>query len=230
MLSRISEFIKQQIDLYGDEFALSSEQVKSISDDPDPKEDVLVQEANSLQELYDGIHTCTECPLGTKRTRFVFGEGNPDADIMLIGEAPGADEDRTGHVFAGEAGELLNKILAAIDLSREEVFIGNILKCRPPLNRDPLPEEIDTCLPYLYQQIELINPAFILCLGRVAAHTLLQTNEALSKLRLREHNVGSRRCMVTYHPAALLRNTELKCPTWEDVKLLKQRYEEWKVS
>ena len=231
MRSRLLEFIQQQIEIYGDEFVVPSRFRDAICKDTDEPDidDAEWMNSRSLEELFNNIHTCTRCALGTKRNKFVFGNGNPDADIMLVGEAPGADEDRTGRVFAGKAGELLDKILAAIELGRDQVFIGNILKCRPPLNRDPLPEEIDSCLPYLHKQIDLIKPAFILCLGRIAAQTLLNTGEPLSKLRQREYKIRGSRCFVTYHPAALLRNTEFKRPAWEDVKLLKKRYDEWKA-
>lgn len=226
---KLADFFQEQIQIYGDEFALSDKKLCLDEEVADCSHEIRQQDASSLDELYGITHTCTKCKLGTKRTHFVFGNGNPNADIMLIGEAPGADEDRIGRVFVGKAGELLDKILAAIDLERDQVFIGNILKCRPPLNRNPLPEEIEACLPYLFKQIDLIQPEFILCLGRIAAQTLLDTDESLSKLRQQEHRVRNARCFVTYHPAALLRNTSFKRPTWEDVKLLKQRYDEWKA-
>ncbi len=181
---------------------------------------------NTLEELYAEIHTCERCPLGKTRTKFVFGKGNPDADLMLIGEAPGADEDRLGEPFVGRAGKLLTDILKAINFSRDEVYIANILKCRPPNNRDPLPSERETCMPYLMKQIELIKPKIILCLGRIAATTLLGTKLSLTKMRGEVYDFRGIKLMVTYHPAALLRNPQWKRPVWEDVQKLRKLYEE----
>jgi DNA polymerase len=184
--------------------------------------------ATSLEDLNSMICTCTKCPLGHTRTNFVFGVGNPQADIMLIGEAPGAEEDAQGEPFVGRAGQLLNKILEAIQLRREEVYICNILKCRPPNNRDPLPEEITACEPHLWKQIELIKPKLILCLGRISAQVLLKTNASLTELRAGVHNYRGIPMMVTYHPAALLRNPHWKRPTWEDVQKFRKLYDELK--
>ena len=181
---------------------------------------------NTLDELYEEIHTCQRCPLGKTRTKFVFGKGNPDADLMLIGEAPGADEDKTGEPFVGRAGKLLTDIFKAINVSRDEVYIANILKCRPPNNRDPLPSERETCMPYLMKQIELIKPKIILCLGRIAATTLLGTKLSLTKMRGEVYDFRGIKLMVTYHPAALLRNPQWKRPVWEDVQKLRKLYEE----
>ncbi len=181
---------------------------------------------NTLDELYEEIHTCQRCPLGKTRTKFVFGKGNPNADLMLIGEAPGADEDKTGEPFVGRAGKLLTDILKAINFSRDEVYIANILKCRPPNNRDPLPSERETCMPYLMKQIELIKPKIILCLGRIAATTLLGTKLSLTKMRGEVYDFHGIKLMVTYHPAALLRNPHWKRPVWEDVQKLRKLYEE----
>jgi uracil-DNA glycosylase family 4 len=169
--------------------------------------------ASSLEALHAQICECAKCPLGETRTKFVFGVGNPKATFMLIGEAPGADEDAQGEPFVGRAGQLLNKILEAIHFRREDVYIANILKCRPPNNRKPLPEEVDLCLPYLRKQIQLIQPTVILCLGLTAAENLLGTKESLSKLRGRVLTFEGIPVMVTYHPAALLRNPNWKRPT-----------------
>ncbi len=182
--------------------------------------------ADSIDALNNQICECVKCPLGQTRTRFVFGVGNPRSRVMLIGEAPGADEDAQGEPFVGRAGQLLNKILAAVDLKREEVYICNILKCRPPNNRDPLPTEMETCSPYLFRQIELIRPQFIICLGRISAQWLLQTNASLSALRGKFHDFQGSKLMVTYHPAALLRNPNWKRPTWEDMKMFKSAYDQ----
>lgn len=182
--------------------------------------------SENLTELNEKICNCQKCILGSTRTKFVFGAGNPNADIVLIGEAPGADEDAKGEPFVGRAGQLLNKILEASGFKREEVFICNILKCRPPGNRNPLPEEVEQCRPYLEKQLKLINPKLILLLGRVAAESLLKTKEPLNKLRGKVHDYKGYKVMITFHPAALLRNPNWKRPTWEDMKQFKSLYEE----
>jgi len=166
--------------------------------------------AESLEELDSIINQCQKCPLGKTRTKFVFGVGNPKAHAMLIGEAPGADEDLQGEPFVGRAGKLLNDILKAINLSRNDVYIANILKCRPPGNRDPLPSEMETCMPYLHKQIDLIKPKIILCLGRIAANGLLNKKLSLSSLRENIYEFNGIKVLVTYHPAALLRNPQWK--------------------
>lgn len=180
----------------------------------------------SLDELYENIHDCQKCSLGTTRNKFVFGTGNPNADLMLIGEAPGAEEDKQGIPFVGRAGKLLTDILKAINFEREEVYIANILKCRPPNNRDPLPSERELCEPYLFKQIELIKPKIILCLGKVASNVLLRKNDSLTKLRGVVHDLNGIKTMVTYHPAALLRNPHWKKGTWEDVQKVRKLYDE----
>lgn len=166
-----------------------------------------------------------KCPLGKTRTKFVFGVGNPDADIMLIGEAPGADEDRQGEPFVGRAGQLLNKILEAVGLTREEVYICNILKCRPPGNRDPQPPEVEQCEPYLHKQIDLVKPRIILALGRIAGQTLLRTGDPLGSLRSQVHDYLGIPMIIVYHPAALLRNPNFKKTMWEDMKAFKHYYD-----
>lgn len=188
--------------------------------------DESYRESGSIEELYNKIHNCKECALGETRTKFVFGTGNPNADAMLIGEAPGADEDKQGEPFVGRAGKLLTDILTAIQFKREDVFIANILKCRPPNNRDPKPEETDTCFPYLDKQIELVNPKIILCLGRVAANGLLNKKMTLGEWRKEEHEYKGIKVIVTYHPAALLRNPDWKRGCWEDVKIFRKYYDE----
>jgi len=145
---------------------------------------------------------------------------------MVIGEGPGYEEDMQGEPFVGKAGQLLNKILQSVEFRREEVYIANIIKCRPPNNRDPLPEEIEQCEPYLWTQIELIKPKVILALGRIAGQTLLKTNQPLAVLRGKVHEVRGVKMVVTYHPAALLRNPQWKRPTWEDVQRLRRVYNE----
>jgi DNA polymerase len=181
--------------------------------------------ASTLADLNGLICGCLACPLGATRTKFVFGVGNPDAKAVVIGEAPGADEDRQGEPFVGRAGQLLNKILEAINFQRDEVFICNIIKCRPPGNRDPVPEEVAECEPYLHKQLEILQPKIILALGRIAANTLLKTDLPLKTLRASQHTYRGIPMVVTYHPAALLRNPEWKKDTWEDVKRFRALYD-----
>jgi DNA polymerase len=185
------------------------------------------KDSKTLEELYKNIHNCQKCPLSKTRTNFVFGTGNPNADIMVIGEAPGADEDEQGKPFVGKAGQLLTKILAAIKLERDEVYIANILKCRPPNNRKPFASEENECEPFLKKQIELIKPAFILALGLTAVDCLLKKTHKMGDIRgsvLEYHGI---KMLVTYHPAALLRNPNWKPLVWEDVKLLRRLYDEY---
>ncbi|MBX2991793.1 MAG: uracil-DNA glycosylase [Bacteroidetes bacterium] len=182
--------------------------------------------STTLDELNARICTCTKCALGATRTKFVFGVGNPKATLMLIGEAPGADEDAQGEPFVGRAGQLLNKILEAIHFKRSEVYICNILKCRPPNNRKPTPEESELCKPYLKKQIELVKPKVILCLGLTAAENLLGTKESMGKLRGRVMQYEGVPVMITYHPAALLRNPNWKRPAWEDVQAVRKLHDE----
>lgn len=170
--------------------------------------------------------SCQACGLCRGRRSVVFGDGHPDADLMLIGEGPGAQEDRQGLPFVGPAGELLNKIIAAIDETREGVYIANVVKCRPPNNRDPLPDEVDACRAYLEAQIDLVRPKVLVALGRVAAQALLGSRESLGRLRGRWHDVRGVPTRATYHPAALLRNASWKRPTWEDMQLVRDRLRE----
>ena len=179
-----------------------------------------------LEDFRLQICECTACPLGHSRRKFVFGAGNPRAGIVFVGEAPGAEEDRRGEPFVGAAGELLTRIVEAMDLRREDVYICNVLKCRPPNNRDPEPAEIATCKPYLERQLELIRPKVICTLGRFAAQTLLQTGESMGRLRGRVHEFCGIPVICTYHPAALLRNPQWKRPTWDDVRQVRRIYDE----
>jgi DNA polymerase len=177
---------------------------------------------DSLDKVAAHVASCTRCPLYSTATNPVPGEGNPNADFMCVGEAPGATEDETGRPFVGAAGQLLTKILGAIDLKREDVYICNVLKHRPPGNRNPRPEEVTACSPYLIRQIELIRPKVILALGTFAAQTLLDTKLSIGKLRGQVHRYYGVPLVVTYHPAALLRNPGWKRPTWEDVQLARR--------
>ncbi|MBL1154908.1 MAG: uracil-DNA glycosylase [Ignavibacteriae bacterium] len=184
------------------------------------------QNAKSLDELNNLIKNCTKCVLHKNRNNFVFGSGNPDAEVMVIGEGPGAEEDKKGLPFVGRAGQLLTDILKAIKFDRDEVYIANIVKCRPPENRTPLPEEMETCIPYLKKQIALIQPKMILCLGLTAAKGLLRKKESLTALRGKFFDYEGIKVMVTFHPAALLRNPNWKRDCWEDVKKFRKLYDE----
>ncbi len=176
----------------------------------------------SLEAIAETVRGCTGCLLHATATKAVPGEGDPNADLVCVGEAPGADEDATGRPFVGESGKLLTKILEAIKLSREEVFICNVLKHRPPGNRNPLPGEVEACSPYLVRQLELIQPKVIVAFGTFAAQTLLNTKSSLSQLRGLVHRYYGTPLIVTYHPAALLRNPAWKRPTWNDVQLARR--------
>ncbi len=242
VLNDLSEFLREEQSLFGDMIIAESPQhpkeipmpvktEQSTNDlrlfEPSPAYPAESwASAPSLAELNRQICECLKCPLGHSRTKFVFGVGNPDATLLIVGEAPGADEDLQGEPFVGRAGQLLNKILEAIQFKREDVYICNILKCRPPGNRNPEQAEVDQCLPYLRKQIELVRPKVILCLGLVAAGHLLGTKESLTKLRGRVLSYENTPVMVTYHPAALLRNPNWKRPAWEDVQAVRKLHDE----
>jgi uracil-DNA glycosylase len=181
-----------------------------------------IMRLNSLKTIADAVESCTRCPLYKTANKGVPGAGNAKAKLVIVGEAPGANEDETGLPFVGAAGNLLTKILAAVELTREEVFISNVVKHRPPGNRNPTPEEIAACSPYLVRQLQLIKPKVILALGTFAAQTLLETKTPIGKLRGEVHRYHGIPVVVTYHPAALLRNPSWKRPTWEDVKLARR--------
>ncbi len=251
VLRDVQEFLKQEQLLFGDTL-LSEQPTPHITEDqpvatrkevakvpllfelPPPStprvaEPVTTEpwgNATTLDDMNKQICNCFKCALGHTRTKFVFGVGNPHATFMLVGEAPGADEDAQGEPFVGRAGQLLNKIIEAIQFKREDVYIVNILKCRPPNNRKPQPEEVEQCIPYLKKQIQLIKPKVILCLGLTAAENLLGTTESLGKLRNRVMQYEGIPLMVTYHPAALLRNPNWKRPAWEDVQAIKKLHDE----
>ena len=177
--------------------------------------------AAALATLGAEVLPCTKCPLHATRTHTVFGVGNPDADLVFIGEAPGQDEDLQGEPFVGRSGQLLTKILGAIGYARQDVYICNILKCRPPNNRDPLATEVEQCEPHLRRQLAILRPRAICCLGRVAAQTLLGTDASLGRLRQAVHFYAGIPVLVTFHPAALLRNPGWKRDTWDDVRRLR---------
>jgi uracil-DNA glycosylase len=192
----------------------------TVVEAPSP-ESQQIEAAPSWNALSQCIRDCTRCELHQTRTQTVFGVGNPHADLMLIGEAPGASEDKQGEPFVGRAGMLLNEMLAAIGLKREDIFIANILKCRPPNNRDPRPEEVAECTPFLIQQITNIQPKIIVALGRIAAHFLLNTTGSLSRLRQRSHQYENVPLIATYHPAYLLRSPGEKVKSWSDLQCIR---------
>ena len=182
---------------------------------------------NPFEQLKNEVLSCKKCILSNGRTQVVFGEGNFQAKIMCIGEGPGHDEDIQGRPFVGRSGKLLDKILAACGFTRtEHVFIANIVKCRPPNNRAPLPEERAMCLPYLYKQIELINPSILILLGATALNGLIDPKLKISQVRGQWMEWNQRLVMPTFHPAALLRNPKLKYDAWEDFKLVVAKYRE----
>ena len=177
--------------------------------------------AKTLAEIRQDLGDCQRCPLHTTRNKLVFGAGDPDADLMFVGEAPGGDEDRQGIPFVGRAGQLLTKIIAAIGKTRDQVYIANILKCRPPGNRNPEPGEIAVCSPFLDRQIEAIQPKVICALGTFAAQTMLKTKTPIGKLRGRAHPYNDFSVLVpTFHPAYLLRSPGKKRETWEDMQMI----------
>jgi uracil-DNA glycosylase len=183
--------------------------------------------AEALQAIRDEIGDCTRCKLHRLgRRQVVFGVGNPSADLMFVGEAPGADEDVQGIPFVGRAGQLLTKIIEAIGLSREDVYIANVIKCRPPENRNPEPDEVETCEPFLFQQIDRIQPKVIVALGTFAAKALLKTQDPISRLRGRMYDYRGAKLIPTFHPAFLLRSPDRKRDVWEDMKKVRALLQE----
>jgi len=235
---QLIEALKDQKKIFGDEL-FEEKQIKrkttvvaeknvKYSEETDlfPGEKEDWEKADTLEQLDNLINKCTACKLHEGRNKFVFGSGNPNADVMVVGEGPGAEEDKQGLPFVGRAGKLLTDILKAINFSRDEVYIANIVKCRPPGNRTPLPDEMDTCLPYLKKQIEIIKPKVILCLGLTAAKGLLNKRDSLTSMRGKVFEFENIKVMVTYHPAALLRNPNWKRPCWEDLQKFRKLYDE----
>ena len=209
-----------KIKIYDKQFAFNE------CEDPAKQAIETWESSETLEELHKNIGSCTKCILYKGRNKFVFGVGNSNAKVMCIGEGPGAEEDKQGYPFVGRAGKLLTDILKAIKFSRDDVFIGNVVKCRPPGNRTPLPAEMDTCSPYLLKQIDLIKPELILCLGLTAAQGLLNKKDSLTNMRGKVFNFRGAKAMVTYHPAALLRNPQWKKGCWEDVQKFRKLYDE----
>lgn len=246
LIHKVISFMNQEREVYGDflipdappdSASVSDAEVKKTDDrisEPTGHESrqptdihTRIAQCQSLDELESLCRQADELRTDLENTQLVFGVGNPEADLMLIGEAPGAEEDRQGEPFVGKAGQLLNKILEAIDFKREQVYIANILKHRPPNNRNPKPEERQRSLPFLLRQIDLVDPKLILALGKVSAQTLLDKQASLSSMRGTFHPFREKyQLLATYHPAALLRHPQWKRPTWEDMQLLRQRYDE----
>ncbi len=210
---KIIQFLNQTKEVYGDELNIEKKIISSKN--ITTKEDF----PSDLDVFYNQINKCHKCSLGGSRTNFVFGVGDKNASLMLVGEAPGENEDLKGEPFVGRAGKLLDKILFAINRTRnDDVYICNVIKCRPPNNRDPLASEVKECEPYLIHQINLIKPKLIVALGRVAGKTLLNVDNSLKSMRGEIHNYHGTPLIVTYHPAALLRNPNWKPFAWEDFK------------
>ena len=191
----------------------------SIPPAPDIFPAVFATSADALAAIRSDLGDCIRCKLHTLgRRQIVFGVGNPDAELMFVGEGPGADEDIQGEPFVGRAGQLLTKIIEAIDLRREDVYIANVIKCRPPSNRNPEPDEVEQCEPFLFRQIETIKPKVIVALGKFAAQSLLRTTDPITRLRGREYKYRNAILIPTYHPAYLLRTPSAKRDVWEDMK------------
>ncbi|MDD3049594.1 MAG: uracil-DNA glycosylase [Candidatus Cloacimonetes bacterium] len=189
------------------------------------KNDIQTDNSRTIEELKEKYKNCRKCPLFKERTNLVYGEGSSSPILMLIGEGPGGEEDKTGKPFVGRAGQLLTKMLKAINIERDEVYITNIVKCRPPQNRNPLPSESEICIKYLYEQIELLNPRLILLLGKVASVNLLKKNLKIDEFRKEVFFFNNAKTFVTYHPSALLRNENLKKYAWDDLKKLRIEYD-----
>ena len=180
----------------------------------------------TLPDIREEMGECTRCKLHRGRQNIVFGVGNSEADLMFVGEAPGADEDAQGIPFVGRAGQLLTRIIESIGLQREQVYIANILKCRPPRNRDPQPDEVESCEGFLFQQIQAIDPILVVALGRYAAQTLLQTQTAISRIRGKFYPYRGGLLIPTFHPSYLLRNPRAKREVWEDMKAIRAKLTE----
>ncbi|WP_321371897.1 uracil-DNA glycosylase [uncultured Desulfuromusa sp.] len=215
--------ILEDLQQWGFESIITSPQEEPVPMAIQPDSALTPENTNTLSEMEINLKNCCLCPLSKQRKNIVFGAGNPQARLVLVGEAPGREEDQQGIPFVGEAGKLLDKILLAMNLSREEVYICNVLKCRPPGNRDPQADEIAACEPFLKQQLALIQPELIITLGRFAAQELLKTTAPISKLRGKWHEYEGIPLMPTFHPAYLLRNPSGKRPVWEDMKKVMQR-------
>jgi len=212
---------RQREDSAGSDYQAPADVAAEVMSKSSPT--ISLTPVDALAAVRADIGDCTRCKLHTLgRTQVVFGVGNPAAGLMFVGEAPGADEDVQGVPFVGRAGQLLTKIVEAIGLTREDVYIANVIKCRPPQNRNPEPDEVSTCEPFLFQQIDIIRPKVIVALGKFGAQTLLRTLEPISKLRGRVFEYRGSKLIPTFHPAYLLRNPSSKREVWEDMKLVRK--------
>ncbi len=237
LIDNLKNYLDYLKSLEGDRILIENKQAITNENEINLQEDLLAvsgeettqanwAEASTLDELNAKIKDCLKCPFGQSRTHFVFGDGNPSADILIIGEAPGADEDKIGKPFVGKAGQLLTRIIESVKFSREDVYIANIVKCRPPNNRTPVEDEWKECLPYLIKQIELIKPKFIMLLGAVPFKALLGSDHQITKERGQVFNYNGIPTIPTFHPAYLLRNPAAKKDVWEDVQLLRKLFDE----
>jgi uracil-DNA glycosylase len=212
----IDSLLVQQVRITDPQVQIQAPQVQ-----PAPKEGSTIEDMNTLDAIRAEIGDCQRCKLAPKRTNIVFGSGNPEADLVFVGEAPGYDEDQQGLPFVGRAGQLLTKIIESIDLKREDVYICNVLKCRPPDNRNPEPDEVAVCNPFLKKQLATIQPKVVCCLGTFAAQTVLQMAAPISKLRGKFFDMDGMRVIATFHPAYLLRSPDKKREVWEDMKQIR---------
>ena len=221
----LAEQIRERLSFYQTMTELGFPRAESAEPAPvaRPRPEVLAPRTDdTLESVRADLGECTRCALHEKRSNLVFGVGNPNADLMFIGEGPGFEEDRQGIPFVGPAGQLLTKIINAIDLSRDDVYIANVVKCRPPRNRDPEPEEVEECRPFLDRQVDTIKPKVICALGRISAQNLLKTEDGITRIRGRIYNYRGAKLVPTFHPAYLLRNPEKKRECWEDMKLIRR--------
>lgn len=216
ILSKTRVFFNQQANLYGENFFLSKAVVSK-------KHSIIP--LNPFQTFAQRLSNCQKCELYLSRQNVIIGSGNQNAELLIIGAPPDSAEDTQGRPFVGEAGELLEKIMQAIHLTRDDYYITNVMKCHPHQNRAPKPEELSACQHHLWEQINLIKPKIILAMGKYAGQTLLNTNQDVAQMRGRFYNKRGIEIIVTYHPSALLKDTAWKRPTWEDIKLLRKKYD-----
>jgi uracil-DNA glycosylase family 4 len=233
ILTTVKSYVEDEIESGFNEVS-STDQIKmprrsEIRDHSNPLFNSAGQESemafNTMDDIRKAIEECHKCPLYKTRTNIVFGSGNENAKLVFVGEAPGQDEDQQGKPFVGKAGQKLTQIINAMGLSRDEVYITNVLKCRPPNNRNPIPHEIEACEAFLIAQLQIIKPKIICALGTFAAQTLLKTDQPISKLRGRFHTYQGIKLMPTYHPAFLLRSPKYKKDVWEDVQKVRIEYD-----
>jgi len=240
LIDKVSRFFRQEQEIYGAEvLELGLSDLRELPTVAGPGEVVAAKtlapvvdldvnradRAHLFAEFAREVQSCTKCPLARGRKQVVFGTGNASATLMFVGEGPGREEDLQGLPFVGPAGKILDRMIAKVGFTRDEVYIANVVKCRPPGNRNPAPEEVHNCLPYLEKQIKIIRPRYIICLGRVAVAALLNLEGSLARLRGKVYSYAGTKVFVTYHPAALLRTKKLFWDTFEDLKLFRRVYD-----